>query len=157
MFRKLLCEGNFRWNEKVLKSQKGELMLLRRPNRGGIPVTSFLPCPGCKGLKADLEMHCARCPFVKPLPDWLPTISVRAEVMVGRFEPDQQPQAVSGMKNQAFKEVVKGDFALMGYAKYTEESKGTSKVQEKTLKHRLAKLSELLLGVREKQIILAWT
>ena len=28
-----------------------------------------------------------------------------------------------------------GHFALLGYAKYTEESKGTSKVQETTLKH----------------------
>ncbi|XP_064647889.1 germ cell nuclear acidic protein-like [Lineus longissimus] len=66
-FEKLRNRGNFKHNQKVLDSGKGELILVRRPV-GAFRVEDYGPCCYCLGffLKSDLGKHqTEHCHFKK--------------------------------------------------------------------------------------------
>ena len=147
-FVRLINEGNFKHNMTVLGRGNGELLLRRRPKNGNIPISKFVPCPGCLGfmLRVELNRHGRSCEFVED-PS---SATARAEVLLDKFRNAGTPKVVSTIRDEETRALVLADDTLMAFASYTEESKGLSKNQQKVLKTRLSKLTKLLLLMRQK-------
>ena len=143
-----LNEGNFKHNMDVLGKGSGQLLLRRRPKKGGIPISKFAPCPGCLGfmLKSELERHGRTCELVS-LPN---SVTARAEVLLGRFCDTRRSKVLSTIRDEEVRKEVLGDPTMLEYVAYTEESKGLSKNQQKVVTTRLSKLTQLLLQMRQK-------
>ena len=153
-FQKLLNEGNFEHNMRVLEAGHGELLLRRRPSRTGIPISSFLPCPSCKAfmLKDDLYKHGEKCSERSASGRPVRTIVTEAECMLPSPENDVPvSKLVDGIRDKAVRDVIMSDPTLLDYVRYTMKTKGTTPNQVKTLKNRLRLLAKLLIRAREME------
>ena len=151
-FVKLMNEGNYAHNIRVLKAGNGELLLRRRPSRTGIPISSFLPCPACKAfmLKSDLYKHGEKCRERNGRP--VRTIMTEAESLLPQSEDDVTvPKFVEEIRNKDVRDAVMSDPTLLDYVRYTMKTKGTTPNQVKVLKNRLRLLAKLLMRAREKE------
>ncbi|XP_043224112.1 uncharacterized protein LOC122382612 [Amphibalanus amphitrite] len=152
-FSLLISRGNFEHNLEVLEAGKGELMLKRRPKKPDIPVTKFLPCPGCLAfmLREDLQQHHPVCPAdnMDSLDNAM--ITTKAENLLRRFDPGDVPEFVREIRDKAIRDVVCGDRTLVAYANYTVESKGKNENHLKPIKTRVTKLAKVLLDVRDRK------
>ena len=147
-FTYLMNRGNFEHNKRVLEQKKGELYLRRRPKSSTIPISSFLPCPGCLAFmtKSCLPRHASECDLVDP---GTANLTARAEAIMNKFQDGETPDCVRTIRNAELRDVIMTDESLMAYAKYTVGSKGKSENQTKSLKARLTLMAKLLLRVRD--------
>ena len=140
-FSLLINHGNYRHNIRVLDADSGELILKRRPKRAGISIRKFLPCPGCLAFlqRVDLHQHYKVCPTADREGEGLDRrqLVTRAKNLLStRFVPEDVPDFITQIRDDAAREVICKDRTLILYVK--------------TIQTRLVKLAKLLQDMRKK-------
>ena len=155
----LMCEGNYKHNVEVLKGNKAELIVLKRPAKD-TDVKAFGPCYACKGfvLLSDLWRHVRRCPLLG-----MDAANIRNDVLIGMSRRALKDQAneqterdepfgdiTEHMRNDSVKAVVEEDPLIRNVGCYMLKNKGKTGSLVDGIKTRLRSLAKLLQNVRSQ-------
>ena len=151
--RLLRNRGNFFHNVKVMREQKGELILVRRPTSGKISHTEFLPCSRCLGffLKAEIWRHQQFCDIkaVEEGPhQFIQCGSLLLYSSVNDSYRDVLKDVVADMRKDDTYIVIKNDIMILTYGSYIYETKGVDK--KNYVSEKMRNLARLLKELRKQ-------
>ena len=156
---KLMCEGNDRYNQKLLRDNvPGEIMVLRRPRRD-TPAAEFAPCHACRGyvIRSHLWSHIQSCPCAsdvdrKHSKELLACLSSSSAELNDKDENvyDLQRTILSKMHSGDVKNVIMKDSLLMQLGSDLLRSKRKSVNRVCAIRSKLRSLAKLLMSVRSR-------
>lgn len=155
---KMMCEGNDRYNRKILKDNlPGEIIVLKRPHRD-TPASSFAPCHACRGyvLREDLWRHIRNCPCATEAERrhsnrLLSTLSSCNEADVdGEDISEFQTVVLAKMNCDEVKDVILRDPLLIKLGSDLLTNKGKSTNQVAAIRSKMRSMAKLMISVRSR-------
>lgn len=150
-------KGNYRHNQEVLKHNRGELKLKRRPTKKKDPV-SYLHCPYCKGMydRNTIGRHMGECPSKGtpncPKDDRTTVVSPQITLPKSPSAQNLSPAVknlLSDMKQDHVSSIVQKDFLLLKLAEHLCDKEPN---KPKSVGARLREMGRFLRMLQEKSI-----